>query len=60
MRGLWSAANNCFFLFRKKTTGSCNLAAKMLAGFAKGNTEPSIWLKEGPAFLLPIVLAELS
>jgi hypothetical protein len=40
--------------------GSCNRAAKMLAGFAKGNTEPSIWLEEDPAFILPIVLAELS
>ena len=25
--------------------GSCNCVAKMLADFAKGNTEPSIWLK---------------
>ena len=40
--------------------GSCNRAAKMLAGFAKGNTKPSIWLEEGPAFLFPIVFVELS
>ena len=40
--------------------GSCNRVARMLAGFAKGNTEPSIWLEEGLAFLLPIVLEELS
>jgi|UniRef100_A0A2N9HI72 hypothetical protein len=38
---------------------SCNKAAKSLAIYAKEITEPSIWIEEGPAILLPIVLAEL-
>jgi hypothetical protein len=39
---------------------SCNKAAKVLARYAKETTEPSIWLEEGPAVLLPIVITELS
>ena len=27
-------------------SGSCNRAARLLAGFAKVNSEPSIWLEE--------------
>ena len=40
--------------------GSSNRAAKLLAGYAKVTKEPSIWLEEGPSFVLPIVLEELS
>ena len=40
-------------------SGSCNRAARLLAGFAKVNSEPSIWLEEGYVFILPIVLKEL-
>ena len=39
---------------------SCNKAAIIMAGFAKECSEPSIWFEEGPACLLPIVLAKLS
>ena len=39
---------------------SCNRAAKILAEYAKVNKDLSIWLEDGPAFILPIVLAELS
>ena len=38
---------------------SCNKAAKSMANYAKEITEPSIWIEEGSAILLPIVLAEL-
>ena len=31
-----------------------------IAKFAKETTEPSVWMEEGPAVLLPIVLVELS
>jgi hypothetical protein len=36
------------------------MAAKTMAGYSKENNEPSFWLEEGPAFLLPIVIADLS
>jgi hypothetical protein len=39
---------------------SCNKVAILLASYAKESTEPSIWLEEGPTFLLPIIIAELS
>jgi hypothetical protein len=39
---------------------SCNKAAMRMAIFAKETTEPSVWMEEGPAVLLPIVLVELS
>jgi hypothetical protein len=39
--------------------GSCNRAAKSLAIHAKEASEPSVWLEEGPAVLLPIVIADL-
>ena len=41
-------------------SGSSNRAAKVLAGYAKVNKEPSIWLEEGHTFVLSIVLKELS
>ncbi len=41
-------------------SGSSNRVAKVLADYAKVNKEPSIWLEKGPAFVLPIVLKELS
>ena len=39
---------------------SCNKVAILLANYAKESSEPSIWLEEGLAFLLPTVIAELS
>ena len=48
------------FLDFHVTSGSCNKAAKLLASSAKGLVEPSVWMEEGPACILPIVLSELS
>lgn len=39
---------------------SCNKAAKLLANYAQEIQVPSIWIDEGLAILLPIVLEELS
>ena len=39
---------------------SCNKVAKFLARYVKETTEPSVWLEEDLAVLLPIVIAELS
>jgi hypothetical protein len=38
----------------------CNKATSLLAGSTKVNADSSIWFEEGLAFILPIVLAELS
>jgi hypothetical protein len=37
---------------------SCNRAAKIMEEYDKVNKEPSIWLEDGPAFILPIVFEE--
>jgi hypothetical protein len=39
---------------------SCNKAARLLANYAQEIQVPSIWIEEGLAILLPIVLEELS
>jgi hypothetical protein len=36
--------------------GSSNRAAKVLAGYAKVNKEPSTWLEEGPALSFQLFL----
>jgi hypothetical protein len=41
-------------------SGFCNKTAKVMATIAKEHSEPSIWIEEGLACLLPIVFAELS
>ena len=41
-------------------SSSSNSAPKLLASNAKVNKEPFIWLEEGPAFVLTIVLEKLS
>ena len=53
---------NAFFEFLSFSviSVSCNRATKILAEYAKVNKEPFIWLEDGLAFILPIVLAELS
>lgn len=37
-------------------TKSCNLVVKLMAGYVKEKSEPSIWLEEDLSILLPIVL----
>uniref|UniRef100_A0A2N9GQD2 Reverse transcriptase zinc-binding domain-containing protein n=1 Tax=Fagus sylvatica TaxID=28930 RepID=A0A2N9GQD2_FAGSY len=48
----------CFLDFHV-IPGSCNRAANSLAIHAKEASEPSVWLEEGLAVLLPIVIADL-
>ena len=52
--------NQCSQIEYHVIPNSCNKAAIIMAGFAKECSEPSIWFEEGPACLIPIVLAELS
>ena len=52
--------NHFSFLHFKSVPRVCNKAAKLLASYAKENNEPSSWFEEGPTFILPSVLADLS
>ena len=38
----------------------CNKAAKVLASYLKKNNKPSFWLEKGLAFIIPIVIADVS
>ena len=52
--------NHFSFLNFKINLGVCNKVAKLLASYAKKNNEPSSWFDEGPAFILPSVIVDLS